>query len=227
MRALVIEDDGKLGRLLQRGLSEAGFSVDLAEDGESGLYHAETEAYDAIVLDLMIPRLSGREVLARLRAGGRRTPVLILTARDGLDDKVASLDQGADDYLTKPFAIAELCARMRALIRRDHRVTSSKLTVGDLELDLAARTVRRGGRDIALSQKQFALLELLALQRGRVVSRTEIYEKIYDAGSDTLSNVVDVHMCRLRELVDRGFDRRLIHTVRGHGYRLHAGGEDT
>jgi two-component system copper resistance phosphate regulon response regulator CusR len=224
MRALVIEDDGKLGRLLQRGLSEAGFSVDVAEDGESGLWHAETEAYDAIVLDLMIPRLSGHEVLSRLRAGGHQTPVLILTARDTLDDKVAGLDLGADDYLTKPFAIAELCARLRALIRRDHRIASSQLCIGDLELDLAARIVRRGGREIVLSQKQFALLELLALQRGKVVSRTEIYEKIYDAGSDTLSNVVDVHLCRLRDLIDRGFEQRLIHTVRGHGYRLDDGG---
>jgi two-component system copper resistance phosphate regulon response regulator CusR len=222
MRALVIEDDRKLGRLLHRGLTESGFSVDLAEDGESGLYQAETEAYDAIVLDLMLPKLAGEEVLTRLRASGKHTPVLILTARDGLEDKIAGLDRGADDWLTKPFALAELVARLRALIRRDHRAASSTLLIADLEIDLAARRVRRGGRDIELSGKQFALLELLVLQRGKIVTRTEIYEKIYDAGSDTLSNVVDVHVCRLRELVDRDFCPRLIHTVRGQGYRLEA-----
>src|SRR5205809_516578 len=139
MRALVIEDDRKLGRLLHRGLTESGFSVDLAEDGESGLYQAETEAYDAIVLDLMLPKLAGEEVLSRLRARGKQTPVLILTARDGLEDKIAGLDRGADDWLTKPFALAELVARLRALIRRDHRIASSTLLIADLEIDLAAR----------------------------------------------------------------------------------------
>ena len=222
MRTLVIEDDPGLARLLQRGLDEAGFSVDAAADGECGLHLAETEDYDAIVLDLMLPRRSGFEVLGALRARGKLTPVLVLTALDGIEDRVAGLDRGADDYLTKPFALTELVARLRALIRRDHRVGSSSIAVADLEVDLAARRVRRAGREIELPAKQFALLELLALQHGRIVSRTQIYDKIYDAGSDTLSNVVDVHVCRLRELVDRGFGQRLIHTVRGQGYLLAA-----
>jgi two-component system copper resistance phosphate regulon response regulator CusR len=220
MRTLVIEDDPQLQKLLRRGLAEGGLSVDTAADGETGLHLAAAESYDAIVLDLMLPKLAGLELLRELRARGRNTPVLILTARDALADKIAGLDRGADDYLTKPFAVAELLARLRALIRRDHRAASSTLVIADLEVDLAARRVRRAGRGIELSAKQFALLELLALHRGQIVTRTQIYDKIYDGDADTLSNVVDVHVCRLREAVDRGFALRLIHTVRGQGYLL-------
>ncbi len=220
MRTLVIEDDSKLQKLLRRGLTEEGFSVDVAGDGEEGLYMAETESYDAIVLDLMIPKVPGIKVLETLRSKGMQTPVLILTARDGSADKVAGLNQGADDYMTKPFTFEELIARLRALIRRTHRVTDSVVKVGDLQIDFSARTVVRGGKSIDLPAKQYALLELLALNKGKIVTRTQIYEKIYDYDSDTLSNVVDVHMCRLRDLIDRGFKTPLIHTVRGQGYVL-------
>ncbi|MEZ5963140.1 MAG: response regulator transcription factor [Planctomycetota bacterium] len=222
MRVLVIEDDQSLAKVVRRGLVEAGLSVDAAGDGESGLHLASSEAYDAIVLDLMLPRLPGLEVLTRLRARRQATPVLVLTARDGVEDRVDGLDRGADDYLTKPFALAELVARLRALIRRDHRVAHPEVQIGDLSIDMSARRVRRGGRDIELPAKQYALLELLALRRGGVVTRSEIYDKIYDGDCETLSNVVDVHMCRLRDFVDRGFGERLLHTVRGQGYRLAA-----
>ncbi len=220
MRVLIVEDDASLSRLLKRGLTEAGFSVDTAADGETGLHLAGTEACDAIVLDLMVPALPGLDVLRLLRERGNNVPVLILTARDAVADRIAGLDHGADDYLTKPFVLAELVARLRALIRRDHRVARSVVRVADLTIDLAARRVFRAGRAIDLPAKQFALLELLALQRDCIVSRTQIYEKIYDGDSDTLSNVVDVHVCRLRDLVDRTFGQRLIHTVRGQGYML-------
>lgn len=220
MRTLVIEDDPKLQKLLRRGLSEEGIVVDVAEDGERGLFLAEGEAYDAIVLDLMIPKLTGTEVLRRLRAGGRDVPVLILTARDAGADKVAGLNSGADDYMTKPFTFAELIARLRALVRRTHRVAQSVIRVADLEIDTASRRVTRGGKAIELPAKQFALLEMLALHRDGIVTRTQIYDHLYSYESDTLSNVVDVHMCKLRDAVDRDFPVKLIHTVRGQGYLL-------
>ncbi|MFN0057871.1 MAG: response regulator transcription factor [Planctomycetota bacterium] len=220
MRTLVIEDDVKLSKLLRRGLTEAGFSVDVAMDGEEGLFLAKSERFDAILLDLMIPKLSGRQVLAQLRAGGSHTPVLILTARDGIADKVDGLNCGADDYLTKPFTFEELVARLRALIRRTRGVTRSLIRVADLEIDTSSRSVARGGRAIVLPAKQYALLELLALSRNKIVTRTEIYDHIYSYQSDTLSNVVDVHICKLRNAVDRDAAVQLIHTVRGHGYVL-------
>lgn len=220
MRTLVIEDDPKLQKLLRRGLTEEGIVVDVAGDGEQGLFLAEGESYDAIVLDLMIPKLPGTEVLRRLRAGGRDVPVLILTARDAGADKVAGLNAGADDYMTKPFTFAELIARLRALVRRTHRVAQSVIRVADLEIDTAARRVARAGKAIELPAKQFALLEMLALHRDAIVTRTQIYDHLYSYESDTLSNVVDVHMCKLRDAVDRDFPVKLIHTVRGQGYLL-------
>jgi DNA-binding response OmpR family regulator len=220
VRTLVIEDDAKLQKLLRKGLSEEGFSVDVAPDGEEGLFMAETEAYDAIVLDLMIPKIQGLEILKRLRAEGRHTPVLILTARDGNLEKVAGLNLGADDYMTKPFTFEELVARLRALIRRTHRVTESVVRVADLTIDLSARKVTRAGKTIQLPAKQYELLELLALNKGKIVTRTQIYDHIYSYESDTLSNVADVHMCKLRDAVDRGYKKTLIHTVRGQGYVL-------
>ena len=220
MRTLVIEDDLKLQKLLRRGLTEEGFTVDVASDGEEGLFLAQSEAYDVIVLDLMIPKVPGAQVLARLRDAGKQTPVLILTARDADADKVAGLNAGADDYMTKPFTFAELTARLRALIRRSHRVPTSVIRVADLEIDTAARRVRRGGKPIDLPGKQYALLELLALNRGKIVTRSQIYDHVYAYDSDTLSNVVDVHVCRLRESIDRGHSARLLHTVRGQGYVL-------
>lgn len=220
MRLLVVEDDAKLQALLRRGLTEEGFSVDAASDGEEGLFLAETEAYDAVVLDLMIPKLPGIDLLRRLRARGKQTPVLILTARDGDAEKVSGLNLGADDYMTKPFKFDELTARLRALIRRANRVTEHVVRVADLEIDLTARRVTRAGRPIRLAAKPYALLELLALRKGKIVTRTEIYDHIYSGESDTLSNVADVHLCKLRDAVDRGFDVPLIHTVRGQGYVL-------
>lgn len=220
MRTLVIEDDPKLQKLLRRGLTEEGFSVDAAGDGEEGLFLAESEAYDAIVLDLMIPKLPGFEVLKRLRAKGRDVPVLILTARDGPQEKVTGLNLGADDYLTKPFSFEELTARLRALIRRSHRVAETVIRVADLEINLTARKVKRGGKAIELPAKQYALLELLALNRGKIVTRTQIYDHIYRYESDTLSNVADVHLCKLRDALDRGFKVKLIRTIRGQGYIL-------
>ena len=220
MRILVIEDEPKLQKLLGRGLSEAGFSVDTASDGEEGLFLANTESYDAIVLDLMIPKIPGVKVLQTLREKGRKTPVLILTARDGPAELVAGLNAGADDYMIKPFTFAELVARLRALIRRTHEVASAVVRAGDLEIDIAARRVTVAGRVIALRAKEYALLELLALHKGQVVTRTQIYEHIYAYESDTLSNVVDAHLCRLRRAIDPGGDAPLIHTVRGQGYVL-------
>ena len=220
MRTLVIEDDLKLQKLLRRGLSEEGFTVDVAADGEEGLFLAQSEAYDVIVLDLMIPKVPGAQVLSRLREAGKQTPVLILTARDADADKVAGLNAGADDYMTKPFTFTELIARLRALIRRSHRVPTPVIRVADLEIDTAARRVRRAGKPIDLPAKQYALLELLALNRGKIVTRSQIYDHVYAYDSDTLSNVVDVHLCRLRESIDRGFSARLLHTVRGQGYVL-------
>lgn len=216
----MIEDDPKLQKLLRRGLSEEGFTVDVAADGEEGLFLAQSEAYDVIVLDLMIPKIPGAQVLSRLREAGKQTPVLILTARDADADKVAGLNAGADDYMTKPFTFTELIARLRALIRRSHRVPTSIIRVADLEIDTAARRVRRDGKPIDLPARQYALLELLALNRGKIVTRSEIYDHVYAYDSDTLSNVVDVHVCRLRESIDRGFSVRLLHTVRGQGYVL-------
>lgn len=220
MRVLVVEDEPKLLKLLGQGLAEAGFSVDGAADGARGLADARTGRYDAVVLDLMLPGMPGIDVLRALRKEGRATPVLILTARDGVEARVAGLDAGADDWMTKPFALAELTARLRALIRRANGAPSPEIRVGDLEIDLAGRRVRRAGTVIELRAKEFALLELLALHRGKVVTHSQIHDHVYDRESDTLSNVVDVMVCRLRSRIDREFGAPLIHTVRGQGYRL-------
>jgi DNA-binding response OmpR family regulator len=220
MRLLVIEDEPKLQKVLRKGLAEEGFSVDVASDGEQGLSHARSGRHDAIVLDLMIPKVPGLEVLATLRREKVPTPVLILTARDGPEEKVAGLDRGADDYLTKPFALSELVARLRAVIRRANGVTSSEIRVGDLEIDTAGRRVSRAGRPIELRGKEYALLELLALNRGKVLTHSQIHEHLYDSNSELLSNVIDVHVCRLRSRIDRGFPVSLIRTIRGQGYVL-------
>jgi DNA-binding response OmpR family regulator len=220
MRTLVIEDDARLQRLLRRGLTEEGFGVDVASDGECALDLARTETYDAIVLDLMIPRVSGSEVLRRLRAERKRTPILILTARDAPEDKIAGLDAGADDYVTKPFVFAELVARLRALVRRANDVDQSVIRVADLEVDTAARRAWRGGRELPLRAKEYELLEFLALRKGRLVTRLQLHDRLFGKDSETLPSTVDVHLSRLRTAVDRGHSRSLIHTVRGQGYRL-------
>jgi len=215
MRILVIEDDPHLLRSLAATLREENYAVDTAEDGEDGLYKARSGDYDAIVLDVMMPRMSGWEVLAGLRPA-HKTPVLMLTARDTVRDRIKGLDTGADDYLTKPFDIDELLARLRALIRRAAGQTRSVLEIGALTLDTAAKVVRNAGEEVALTAREYALLEYLALHRGEVVSRTTLYEHLFDEEDSTLSNLLDVHVSNLRKKL--GAD--VITTRRGHGYSI-------
>ena len=220
MRILLVEDFAPLARSLAQGLREAGYAVDLATDGEEALGLAATTPYDGILLDLMIPKVDGLTVLRRLRAGGSAAGVLLLTARDQVADKVAGLDLGADDYLAKPFSFEELLARLRAVIRRRYRAPSSVVRVGDLELDATARAVRRGGRAIVLSAREYGLLEYLAMRHGQVVTRTEIRDHLYDLAAEPGSNVVDVYVGYLRKKIDDGHAVKLIQTHRGLGYSL-------
>jgi two-component system, OmpR family, response regulator len=220
MRVLVIEDHAAMADLVQRGLREEGHAVDVAVDGEDGVWMATEADYDAIVLDVMLPGADGFEVCRRLREAGRWTPVLMLTARDGVDDRVRGLDVGADDYLTKPFSFVELAARLRALLRRGAPERPPVLVVGDLTLDPSTRKVRRGDESIDLTAKEFAVLELFMRHPGRVLSRTEVIEHVWDFAFDGDSNVVDVYVGYLRNKIDRPFGRETIQTVRGAGYRL-------
>ncbi len=220
MRVLVVEDFAILRESIVLGLREAGFAVDAASEGESGLGLAQTNDYDVIVLDLMLPKLDGLTILRRLRAAKSAAHVLILTARDAPPDRVTGLDSGADDYLVKPFVFAELLARVRALVRRRYDAKSPLLEVGDLVIDTATRSVRRGGESMELSEREFSLLHFLALRAGEVVTRTEIWEHIYDANSLAESNVVDAFIRLLRKKIERPGLPPLIHTRRGHGYML-------
>lgn len=220
MRLLLIEDYPPLSRALERGLREAGYAVDVAADGERGVELAEAVAYDLVILDLMLPGLDGYAVLERLRGARDPTGVIILTARQGVSDRIKGLDLGADDYVMKPFAFDELLARVRSVIRRRAGQSGASITVGDLEIDPAARTVRRGVSVIPLSTREYALLEFLALRRGQTVTRAEIVEHVYDFGSAPSSNVVDVYIGYLRRKIDEGRDVKLIHTRRGLGYCL-------
>ncbi len=220
MRVLLVEDYAPLARSVTQGLREAGYAVDAAGDGEDGLARAQAGGYDAIVLDLMVPKLDGLSLLRSLRRGGSQTPVLILTARDDVSDRVAGLDHGADDYLVKPFAFAELVARVRALIRRRYHAPETVIRIDDLEVDTAARSVRRGGRAVTLSAREFALLEYLAHRRGQIVTRGEIWEHVYDFAAERSSNVIDVYIGYLRRKVDDGQARKLLRTHRGLGYSL-------
>ena len=220
MRLLLVEDYGPLARSVAQGLREAGYVVDAAADGAQGLARAEGGSYDAIVLDLMVPKLDGFTLLERLRGGGSQTPVLILTARDQVSDRVAGLDRGADDYLVKPFAFDELLARLRALIRRRYQTPAGVIRIADLEVDTIARTVRRAGRAVTLSAREYALLEYLALRRGQVVTRAEIWEHVYDFAAERGSNVIDVYVGYLRRKVDDGHAQKLLATHRGLGYSL-------
>jgi two-component system OmpR family response regulator len=215
MRVLVVEDERQLLRAVREGLTAAGFAVDEAPDGESGLHQALHVDYAAIVLDLMLPGVDGLTLLKKLRAS-KPTPVLVLTARDTLSDKVRCLDTGADDYLTKPFSIAELQARVRALIRRGAGHPSPVVTIGDVRIDTAARTVHRRGEPVALTAMEYSLLELLALRRGCLVTRAAIYEHLWNDDADTLSNVVDVYVSTLRQKLGHDF----IATRRGQGYLI-------
>jgi two-component system OmpR family response regulator len=221
MRAVIIEDDVTIAEFVARGLREAGFAVDLAADGESGLELMTSSPYDVAIVDLMLPKLDGLSAIAAMRRRNLRTPVLILSARHTVDDRVKGLETGGDDYLTKPFAFPELLARVQALIRRATGAPSSThLTVGDLTLDLMTRRATRQGRDIELRPREFALLEYLMRNAGRVVSKTMILSHVWDYSFDPRTNVVDVLVFRLREKVDKGFEPKLIHTVRGIGYVL-------
>lgn len=220
MRILVVEDETKMAGLLRRGLAEEGYAVDVEANGANALWAATENPYDAIVLDVMLPDLDGFEVCRQLRDRGRWAPILMLTARDGVDDRIRGLDVGADDYLVKPFSFAELFARLRALLRRGAGERPSVLVSGDLTLDPAARRVRRGDADIELTAKEFALLEYFLRHPGVVLSRTRLIEHVWDFAFAGDSNVVDVYVRYLREKVDRPFGRDSIQTVRGSGYRL-------
>ena len=213
MRILVVEDEPRLQRNLAKALREEGYAVDAAGDGEDGIFKAETCDYDAIVLDVMLPKLAGWELLARLRKK-KQTPVLMLTARDAHSDRVRGLDTGADDYLIKPFDLSELLARVRALIRRSANKTTNKIEIGEVALDTRARSVTRAGNPVTLTAREFAILEYLALHRGEVISRTELYEHLFDENDDTLSNLVDVHIFSIRKKLGAN----LIATRRGQGY---------
>lgn len=220
MRILVVEDDPSLAAFVQKGLREERYAVDVAPDGEEGILMAETTPYDLIILDIMLPKLDGITVCRRLRAKRQTVPVLLLTARDATDEKVAGLDAGADDYLTKPFAFMELLARVRALLRRGGAQQPTRLTHADLELDPVTHRVWRAGNEIQLTNKEYALLEYLLSNVDRVLTRTAIVEHVWDMDYDSFTNIVDVHIRSLRAKLDHGFTSQLIHTVRGVGYVL-------
>jgi two-component system OmpR family response regulator len=220
MRVLVVEDEARMARLLKRGLEEEGHAVDVAADGPDGLWMATENGYAAIVLDLMLPGFDGVELCRRLRAEGIWVPILMLTARDAVGDRVRGLDAGADDYLVKPFSLLELAARLRALARRDDRARPAVLAVGDLSLDPATKQAWRGATELQLSAKEFSLLELLLRHAGSVLTRSQIIESVWDFAYDAGSNVVDQYVAYLRRKVDMPFGRHDIETVRGMGYRL-------
>lgn len=220
MRILVIEDDQRVGSFIRRGLSADKFLVDLAQDGQSGLDLALSKDYSLIILDLMLPGLTGQEVLARIRKTNRVVPVLVLTARGAIRDKVELFEKGCDDYLTKPFAFAELQARVKALLRRGKSETQDRLQVADLRVDFNKRVVTRSGKRIELTLKEYALLEYLVRNAGQVLSRSMIVDHVWDQSFDSFTNVVDVYIRYLRNKIDQGFEPRLIHTVRGVGYVL-------
>jgi len=213
MRVLVVEDEPDLLASLLQAVREDGYAADGAADGQEGLYKAESYDYDAVVLDIMLPGLDGWELLSRLRKH-KKTPVLMLTARDGVRDRVRGLDTGADDYVAKPFALDELLARLRALIRRSANQAQSRVELGDISIDIASRTVTRGGEPVTLTAREYALVEFLALHRGKVVTRTMLYEHLFDENDSTLSNLLDVHVSNVRKKLGHQF----ITTRRGHGY---------
>jgi two-component system, OmpR family, response regulator len=221
MRILLVEDDSKIATFVQNGLRQAGYAVDRTEDGEQALHLALTVAYDAAVVDIMLPKLDGLKLVSALRQLGNATPILILSAKHTVDDRITGLRQGADDYMVKPFVFAELLARVQALVRRSHKIFEvNRISCSDLEVDLLSREVRRGGQVIDLQPKEYALLEYLLRNRGRTISKTMIMEQIWDYHFDPQTNVVDVLVCRLRNKIDKDFPQKLIHTIRGIGYVL-------
>jgi DNA-binding response OmpR family regulator len=226
MRILLVEDEVKVASVVERGLSAERYAVDLAPDGKIGLELATTYQYDLILLDLMLPGLDGGELLKRVRRENTQVPVLVLTARDALHDKITHFEAGADDYLTKPFAFAELLVRVKALLRRGPVNRSSSIRLADLELDRLCQQVKRAGRRIDLTGKEYALLEYLMVNAGRVLSRNMIIEHVWDQSFDGITNIVDVYVRHLRSKVDSGHEVKLIRTVRGVGYTIRAEGEE-
>jgi heavy metal response regulator len=223
MRILVVEDEKKVARFIQQGLEEEHYTVDVAHDGADGLARTAAVAYDCIVLDVMLPGMTGIELTRAYRARGGVSPILMLTAKTATEDKVEGLDSGADDYLTKPFAFAELLARVRSLLRRGTKEKSTVLTVSDLELDTVSHKAKRAGKTVDLTAKEYALLEFLMRNKDRVLSRTIISEHIWDYNFDTGTNLIDVYVNHLRNKVDAGFEIKLIQTVRGVGYVMREG----
>ncbi len=225
MRILLVEDEEKVLRFISRGLRAEGFAVDEAKDGEHGLDLATSYQYDLVILDIMLPQVSGTEILRQIRNRGQLTPVLMLSARDQLNDKVTHLESGADDYLTKPFSFTELQARVKALMRRGRHDIPSRIQIADLEIDRLAHQIKRAGKRVNLSAKEYALLEYLAINAGRTLSRTMIIEHVWDQSFEGLTNIVDVYVKQLRNNIDEGHMHKLIYTVRGIGYRL--GGDES
>lgn len=220
MRILVVEDESKLSNNIKQGLTESGFAVDQAFDGEEGQYLAESEEYDAIVLDVMLPKIDGVTLCKELRKKQNKTPILMLTARSRLDDKIEGLDAGADDYLTKPFEFAELKSRINALLRRSHNQAETVITIGDLVVNPKSHKVERNSKTISLTAKEFAILEFLARHKNEVVTRTQILEHTWDYNFDSMSNIVDVFVATLRKKIDGESKKKLLHTVRGVGFKL-------
>jgi len=226
MRILLVEDEPDAARILAKGLRRRKYAVDVAADGEEAEYQASVNDYDLIILDVMLPRKDGLEVCRELRAAGSAVPILMLTARDAVQDRIAGLDTGADDYLTKPFDLHELLARVRALLRRGQALRPEKIGVADLTIDTRAHQVERAGRRVELTGKEYALLEYLARRAGEVVSRAEIGEHVWDENFDPFTNLIEVYIQRLRRKIDDGHRLKLIRTLRGEGYLLATGGEE-
>jgi len=218
MRILIVEDEKKVAGFIKKGLEEETYAVDVAYDGEEGFHLAAMNQYDMIILDLMLPKMDGLEVLTRLRDKKVSTPILLLTAKDAVDDKVTGLNKGADDYLTKPFAFSELLARIRSLLRRGQVETQTELKVGDLTLDMVSHKVSRDGEEIELTGKEYSLLEYFMRNEGKVLTRTMIAEHVWDYNFDTFTNVIDVYVNHLRKKIDKKYPAKLLHTLRGVGY---------
>ena len=218
MRILVVEDDKKVAGYIKKGLEEETYAVDVAYDGEDGLHFGSEGQYDLIILDIMLPKIDGLEILSQLRDQGKDTPILLLTAKDAVDDKVTGLNKGADDYLTKPFAFSELLARVRVLLRRGKAEVKTTLMISDLTLDLVSHKVNRGGDEIELTGKEYGLLEYFMRNQEKVLTRTMIAEHVWDYNFDTFTNVIDVYINHLRKKIDKGRELKLLHTLRGVGY---------
>ncbi|QQS34187.1 MAG: response regulator transcription factor [Acidobacteriota bacterium] len=220
MRVLLVEDDIRIAAFVVKGLRENSYAVDIASDGDEATYMASINSYDLFILDINLPKKDGFDVCRELRENGSKQPVLMLTARDAIDDRISGLDIGADDYLTKPFEFRELLARLRALLRRQNEIRSPQIVIADLQIDTMSRTVQRAGKQIELTTKEYSLIEFLAINKGKVVGREEISEHVWDDSFDPFSNLIEVYIKRLRTKLDEGYDVQLIQTRRGSGYIL-------